>query len=281
MITIKNKEYRLPDAIIIGCQKSGTTALKYYLAQHPDIYATNDELHYFDQREHKGIEWYLSHFTGRTEKITMCKTPAYIFFPEIPAKIKEMRQDIKLIVLLREPVSRAYSEYMMQHLKGVMPYSFEHLVFDEDGKVDTNRVCIKRGMYAKQLENLYQYFDKSQVLVLKAEDLKTDRQNIINIVCDFLEIDRFVPADQSDRHVGGQPKYKIIERLTGIFTIIQGINKKRFEWIQWIATKCIRILKHFNRTRGYEPMKDSTREKLERFFEPHNAELEVLERIRW
>ena len=271
---------RKPDFIIIGCQKSGTTALKYYLTQHPDIWCPKDELHYFDQREHKGIQWYYSQFDSKA-KLVGEKTPAYIFFPEIPNKIRTMSRHIKLIVLVREPVSRAYSEYMMQHLKGVMPYPFEELVFDEDGDVNTERVCIRRGMYAMQLKNLYKYFNKNQVLVLKAEDLKTNRQETIDKVTDFLGVDRFEPEDKSDRHVGGQPKYRTVEYLTGIFTRIQGYNHKHFDFIHWCATKCIRVLKHFNRTTGYEPMKPETKKKLQEFFKEPNKELEMLEGITW
>lgn len=272
---------RKPDFIIIGCQKSGTTALKYYLAQHPDIWCPGDELHFFDQREHKGMDWYLSQF-DRPEKVVGEKTPAYIYFEEIPEKIKQMKPDIKLIILLREPVSRAYSEYMMQHLKGAMPYSFEHLVFDESGKVNEERVCIRRGMYAKQLNNLYKYFNKNQVLVLKAEELKLNRQETIDKVTDFLGVDRFVPEDMTDRHVGAEPKYKIVERLTGFFTKLQGYNHKRWDSIQWIATKCIRFLKHFNSSsNGYTPMKEDTKVKLQLYFDKHNKELYKLEGIKW
>ena len=272
---------RKPDFLIIGCQKSGTTALKYYISQHPDIWMPKDELHFFDQRYKKGMKWYLSHF-NRPEKCVGEKTPAYIFFPTIPKHMRQMNKDLKLIVLLREPVSRAYSEYMMQHLKGSMPYSFEHLVLNAKGEVNKDRVCIRRGLYAEQLRNLYMYFDKKQVLVLKAEDLKTSKQETLDKVFKFLGVALFIPHDLTNRHIGGQPKSKTLEKLTGVFTAMQHFNHKHSEIIHWTATKCIRALKHFNKTKnGYDPMKESTRQKLEEFFKEPNRELYEMEGISW
>lgn len=273
---------RKPDFLIIGSQKSGTTALKYYLNQHPDIWCPSDELHFFDQRLHRGMEWYLSHFTGRTEKVVGEKTPAYLYKEYIPKMIKEMKPDIKLIALLREPVSRAYSEYNMIHLKGQIPYSFEKLVLDKNGEVRPERVCIQRGMYANQLTNLYKYFSKNQVLILKAEDLRENRKETLEKVYDFLGVKYWIPEDMSDRHVGGEPRSKVLMSITGFFTGIQCVRRRvLFDWITWCDTKVIRFFKCINKRRGYKPMKDETRKKLEDYYKEPNKELYELEGITW
>lgn len=269
---------RKPDFLIIGCQKSGTTALKYYLAQHPDIWCPKDELHFFDQRYKKGMNWYLSQF-DRPEKVVGEKTPAYVFFKHIPKQIYQMKPDIKLIVLLREPVSRAYSEYMMLHLKGVMPFPFEHLVFNSKGEVDKERVCIRRGLYAEQLKNVYKYFNKNQVLVLKAEDLKTDKQKTLNKVFKFLDIGLFIPHDMTNQHIGGSPRSRVLNYITGLFTAIQKFSSTKYFKLHWAATKCVRATEYINKQKGYKPMKKSTRQKLEKFFEKPNQELYRMEGI--
>src|SRR5437588_302768 len=113
----------LPDFLIIGTQRGGTTSLERYLDAHPCVgAAANKDLHFFDRRFHKGLAWYRGHFPTRIEKyyaerlrgqafVTGEASPSYLFHPYAPKRVAKAMPDVKLIVLLRNPVDRAFSQY--------------------------------------------------------------------------------------------------------------------------------------------------------------------------
>ena len=113
----------LPDFIIIGAQKSGTTSLYRFIVKHPAIApATKKEVHYFSIWYKFGELWYRSHFPTNLSRYNFYKrtnqkllsgeaSPVYLFYPVVPGRMKELLPDVKLIVILRNPVDRAYSHY--------------------------------------------------------------------------------------------------------------------------------------------------------------------------
>lgn len=280
MIVIKNKKYRLPDAIIIGCQKAGTTALKFYLNQHPHIWMNKDEIHYFDIQQYRGDEWYLKHFTGKKEEVVMCKTPGYIYHEHAVKHLARLCPNTKLIVLLREPAARAYSEYKMLRLNGSEKRKFEDVVF-RNGEVFERCDCIKRGAYVDQLKRLYQYFPKEQILVLKAEDLRENKQREVNKVTDFLEIPNFRVLDDSDKHLGGEVRWMWLNYITGFFANIRWENEKHYRFVTYICTKIVRWTKGINKKKGYKPMNQNTKEKLQKYYAEKNKELKEMVGITW
>lgn len=105
-------ERRLPKALIIGVKKAGTRALLEFLRLHPDVRATGPETHFFDRHYNKGIEWYrLQMPLTLPEQITMEKTPSYFVTEEVPARIRNTLPDARLLVVVRDPVTRALSDY--------------------------------------------------------------------------------------------------------------------------------------------------------------------------
>ena len=113
----------LPDFLIIGTQRGGTTSLHRYLDAHPCVGpAANKDLHFFDRRYHKGLAWYQGHFPTFIEKyyaehlrgrafVTGEASPSYLFHPFAPKRVAKAMPHVKLIVLLRNPIDRAYSQY--------------------------------------------------------------------------------------------------------------------------------------------------------------------------
>lgn len=269
-----------PSFIIIGVQKAGTTALEYYLQQHPNIWMNSDEIHYFDIQQHQGDKWYLKHFQNHKEECVGCKTPGYIYHKHAVEHMAKLCPNTKLVVLLREPVSRAYSEYKMLRLNGSEKREFEDVVF-RNHEVFERCDCIKRGAYVDQLKRLYEYFPKEQVLVLKAEDLREDKQGEVDKVTDFLGLERCTLRDDTDRHLGGEVRWKWLNYITGFFAEIRGFDKKRNKVIQYICTKIVRITKGINKKKGYKPMNKWTRAKLESYFNEKNKELYEMEGIKW
>jgi len=242
----------LPDFIIIGAQKGGTTFLNRLLAQHPLIKpAFLKEVHYFDLNFSKRISWYRSNFPMRIGKnngfITGEASPYYMFYPHSARRASEVVPNAKLISLLRNPIDRAYSHYQHQVLRvkgeGRETLSFEQAVEAEEGRLRgevekmlqeehylspnyRNYSYLSRGIYVDQLSRWSKYFDKNQMLVLKSEDLFSDTTSVLRATSDFLEIPQWAPEAYS-------------------------IPNKR----------------------EYSGMSIATRQKLQDFFRPHNLRL--------
>lgn len=201
-----------PNFFITGSQKAGTTALQHYLSQHPQVYLFPYEIHYYDLFEKKGLKWYLKKFRKTNGAIAVGeKTPAYMYDPDIPEKIKRDFPDAKLIFMIRNPVKRAYSSYWMYYLGGMFSKSFEEVIFDK--KYD----LFDRGLYYYQLVRYGKIFPKDQMLVLFAEELKAKPNETMKKVYDFLNVNNDFKGDNTTPiFVGGKPRYEFIRRITGI-----------------------------------------------------------------
>ncbi|XP_060883792.1 heparan sulfate glucosamine 3-O-sulfotransferase 3B1b [Labrus mixtus] len=190
---------KLPQAIIIGVKKGGTRALLEFLRVHPDIRAVGAEPHFFDRNYDNGLEWYRDLMPKTLEgQITMEKTPSYFVTREAPARISAMSRDTKLIVVVRDPVTRAISDYTQTLSKKPDIPSFESLTFKNrtTGLIDTSWSAIQIGIYAKHLDNWLQYFPMDQILFVSGERLISDPAGELGRVQDFLGLKRII----TDKH---------------------------------------------------------------------------------
>ncbi|KAM8729647.1 heparan sulfate glucosamine 3-O-sulfotransferase 3B1b [Acanthopagrus schlegelii] len=190
---------KLPQAIIIGVKKGGTRALLEFLRVHPDIRAVGAEPHFFDRNYENGLDWYRELMPKTLEgQITMEKTPSYFVTREAPARISAMSRDTKLIVVVRDPVTRAISDYTQTLSKKPDIPSFESLTFKNrtTGLIDTSWSAIQIGIYAKHLDNWLQYFPMGQILFVSGERLITDPAGELGRVQDFLGLKRII----TDKH---------------------------------------------------------------------------------
>ncbi len=215
-----------PNFLILGAQKAGTSSLNHYLNQHPKIKgSTIKEVRFFDRDENyfKGENWYHNYFLqNKNTSLYFDATPEYIYRSVAAERIYNYNPNIKLIVLLREPVKRAYSSWNMyrdflektipdplfrgyvkerennlyKELYGSGPYpSFEACMTEEMKKMEEGSELqepsfIRRGIYIDQLNRVFKFFPKKQVLVLGFKDLVTDRVNTLNKVLDFLDMEK-------------------------------------------------------------------------------------------
>ena len=196
-----------PNFIIIGAQKGGTTSLYTYLTQHPQVApAAQKEIHYFDLQFDKGAEWYYSQFPSSAErgyKVTGEASPYYIFHPHVPQRIYQLCPEVKLIILLRNPVDRAISHYHHEIKIKCESLSFQEAIASEPERLKgeiakilasptyysyehQHHTYLSRGIYADQLPAWMKLFPKSQLLILKSEDLYTNPCGIYNSVLEFL-----------------------------------------------------------------------------------------------
>ncbi|KAJ3607697.1 hypothetical protein NHX12_024748 [Muraenolepis orangiensis] len=190
---------KLPQAIIIGVKKGGTRALLEFLRVHPDIRAVGAEPHFFDRNYNNGLEWYRELMPKTLEgQITMEKTPSYFVTREAPARISAMSRDTKLIVVVRDPVTRAISDYTQTLSKKPDIPSFESLTFKNrtTGLIDTSWSAVQIGIYAKHLDNWLQYFPMGQILFVSGERLIADPAGELGRVQDFLGLKRII----TDKH---------------------------------------------------------------------------------
>lgn len=243
----------LPDFVIVGTQKGGTTNLYNLLTGHPNVApATTKEVHFFDLDFGKGVNWYRSHFplparrtAGRI--ITGEASPYYLFHPHAPGRMARVLPRARLILMLRDPVDRAYSHYQHRVRKGIETLTFEEAIEAEekrlhgelermlrDDRYDSfnhqNYSYLSRGVYVDQVSAWSRHFGKDAMLVLKSEDFFERPVEVFERVLDFLELPRWEPE------------------------ISNAAARRR----------------HRDR---YEPMNPATRERLREYFEPHNRRL--------
>ncbi|KAM6050498.1 heparan sulfate glucosamine 3-O-sulfotransferase 3A1 [Chlamydotis macqueenii] len=190
---------RLPQAIIVGVKKGGTRALLEFLRVHPDVRAVGAEPHFFDRNYERGLAWYRDLMPRTLDgQITMEKTPSYFVTKEAPARISSMSKGTKLIVVVRDPVTRAISDYTQTLSKKPDIPTFESLTFKNrtTGLIDTSWSAIQIGIYAKHLENWLLYFPIGQILFVSGERLISDPAGELGRVQDFLGLKRII----TDKH---------------------------------------------------------------------------------
>lgn len=190
----------LPDFIIIGAQRCGTTSLYNYLVRHPNVMsAFSKEVHFFDRYFRRGIVWYRSFFplwvsrwyverTSRRRVLVGESTPYYLFHPQAPRRAYGVVPQAKLIVLLRNPVDRAYSHYnhevkigaetlpfenALEREQEVLPLEMLKLLDDEDyySFYHQHHSYLSRGIYLPQLQAWTRVFPRDQMLILNSESL--------------------------------------------------------------------------------------------------------------
>lgn len=200
--------------MVVGAQKAGTSALAQFLDAHPEIaMSARKEAHLFDAPEYSG-DWtpadidrrYRPHFahtrfTGLSgDPVLGEATPVYLFLRDVPAELRRYNPELKVIVLLRDPVERAISHYYMEKGRGGERRPLWQALLLEPFRLRRSRdprhpesaqrvwSYRARGLYGRQLRNLYRTFPRDQVLVVRAEDLLREHDAVLRRVFAFLEV---------------------------------------------------------------------------------------------
>ncbi|CAB3229814.1 unnamed protein product [Arctia plantaginis] len=185
---------RLPDVLVIGVKKCGTRALLEFLRLHPDVRAAGSEVHFFDKFYHKGFEWYRDKMPPTLEgQITMEKTPSYWVTRSAPKRVYAMNPGVKLLAVLRDPVTRAISDYTQSASKRPSLPRFEDLAlinnsagWGSSSMVDATWPPVRLGVYARPLKRWLRRFPRSRLLLINGERLIVDPAAEMARVQEFL-----------------------------------------------------------------------------------------------
>ncbi len=249
---------RFPSFVILGAQRGGTTSLYQWLSEHPDVDpAKRKEIHYFDKHYDKPKRWYRAHFPfKRRGRLTGEGSPYMLFHPLVPERAaKELPPDTKFIALLREPVSRAISQYwFMQKVGGIENEPLERALALEPERLAAVEASvlrgrfslahmqysyISRGEYAAQLRRWFDAVGRDRILVLESEKLYNDCDGASQRVLDFLGLaphDRPYPVtNQAERQECESPELRA--RLEAHF---EPHNRELFELLgqkYWVDSR--------------------------------------------
>jgi hypothetical protein len=243
----------MPSFVIVGAQKCGTSSLYSYLLEHPSIYpAYKKEVHFFDVHFSRGIKWYRAQFplllqarsfNRSLHRVTGEATPYYLFHPHAPRRLGEVLPQGRIIVLLRDPVARAYSHYHHNRRPNLTPAFFEPLSFEEALACEDERIQPEiekmlanefyrshkhqaysyktRGIYVNQIDELLKHYPREQVIVLKSEDLFSNPQEVCERVFQFLGLPAYAvkntEALNKGRYEKGRSESSIRKQLREFF----------------------------------------------------------------
>ncbi|MEM7591330.1 MAG: sulfotransferase [Cyanobacteria bacterium P01_A01_bin.83] len=238
----------MPNFLLIGAQKSGTTALNYYLKEHPQIYMSPiKEPGFFDFEGQKpnfvgpgdqelydhvptNIESYSNLFQAVSDEIAIGEaTTWYLYSSKAPKRIQHYIPNAKLIIILRNPVDRAYSAFSHTIRDGREPINdFAQALKEEEERINQNWEYIwhykQMGFYYDQLKRYFDLFDRSQIKVYLYEDLKYDSIALMQDICQFLNIDKtLISGSLPRRNVSGFAKSKLLDYF---------LDKQNVQWIK-------------------------------------------------
>lgn len=178
----------LPNVVVIGAQKCGTSTLHYYLGFHPEVsISTPKELNFFiaDRNWGRGVDWYRAHFDV-TKPARLESSPNYTAWPhyeDVPERMAEVVPDAKLIFLVRDPIARIEAHWVHNYAKrrerGTVLETIMH----------PSTTYLMRSRYAMQLERFLAHYDRSSILVLEQEELLNNRRETLRDVLEFIGVD--------------------------------------------------------------------------------------------
>jgi hypothetical protein len=263
-----------PNFLIIGAMRCGTTSLARALAAHPDVFVPPaKELHFFDSLAGNPIEYAAQFELGADRTAIGEATPAYMYLPSAVERMHRLLPGARLIVLLREPVARAYSHYWHNRARG-----HEHLDFLDAIAAEESRLMgsqserlrysyLDRGRYLRQLEDVSRFYPEDQLLVLLFEELVARPETAWAQVCAFLDVSGWPVPTQLLRRTNSYQEFRSLPLRKKTTSLLRGGR---------ISRGIANLLGRFNRVDvGYAPLPLEENVRLQHRFADENDQLEV------
>ncbi len=237
-----------PDFIIIGAGKAGTTSLYKYLAHHPQILLPNKkELRFFDNNFHRGHQWYLAQFpalSDRPDFLTGEASPSYFFLPHVAQRIKDFSPNIKLIVMLRNPITRTISNYYQNKKTGNQTKTLAQSIQQEitalnkksDRQLSYGGGLISQSLYYYKLKRWFKIFPRERFLIINSENFFTRPECSMQEVYQFLNLPYLSNDNYLQYNTGSYPEAsdRIKQQLADFFLIhnerLEELLGMKFNW---------------------------------------------------
>lgn len=218
------------DFFIVGAPKSGTTSLYHYLNEHPDIEMSSyKEPNFFSDESLQGqniyyiknrvnsLEKYHSLFKRKDNCLKGEASVSYLFYDDVPAKIMSYNSKAKIIIILRNPIERAYSHYLMDHSLGLISESFESII----QKKSKNRKAhffyqqyVEVSKYTDQIQRYFQVFHKENIHIIDYEDFTKNTFYVVSCIFSFLGLNSdFRPSLENRHNVYTAPRNSLVRHF--------------------------------------------------------------------
>lgn len=247
--------------LMVGCQRCGTTWTAAAIRDHPEVYLpSKKQSYFFDRNYDKGIDWYLSRFDEvGSEHVAVGEIATGYCLPHAVPRMAKHFPDIKLLMVMRNPTDRAYSNYQSRKVE-------EHWSSFAEA-IESETELLERGQYIDQIEALLEHYDDEQLLLLLYDDLHTDDIMYLKTILRFIGVD----PDMESKLIGQRKNAAVFPNLRkrlhqlGLDSVVHMVRKSPIgDWLR---------RNRKNKGNAYQPMDPATREKLIEHFRPYNDRL--------
>ena len=248
--------------LMAGCQRCGSTWVDAALREHPEVFLpTQKQTYFFDEQYDKGIDWYLNHFADVQESDVAVGeiSTGYCLLHAIPLMAKHLPH-IKIILAMRHPVERAYSNYQVRKAVNNWP-SFEVALEEEPD-------LYERGRYIEQIETILEHYPPEQLHCVLYDDLRKNDRKYLQSILEFIGVDKTFESSQIGllRNASMFPRLRKILRCIGLKPIVTMLSKSSFG-------NTVRRHNKKKRKPSSSTMKSKTRAKLASYYKPYNDRL--------
>jgi hypothetical protein len=224
-----------PNFFLVGAAKAGTTSIYEYLSQHPEVFfPCIKEPHFFTQvRPSRQQRFFIHAISDRAEYARLFEraygftiigdaSPSYLWHPEVPGRIRAQVPEARIAIILRDPVERAYSHYLMDYREGVQSLSFYDALIDDMNRQERgwgiSFLYFELGQYAEQVKRYLETFPPRQIQIIFFDDLRRNVRCVLNELTEFLQIDTAAikNLDISKKHNSyAAPRNELMRRIAG------------------------------------------------------------------
>jgi len=221
------------DFIIVGPQRTGSTSLGSYLMQHPKVFMYGEgkkETHFFDKKYKNDKTFFRKIFNNKYSFVRGIKDPSFFHNYKVPKRVYEMFPNVKLIFIIRDPKSRAYSHYWANKKYCREKLSFYNALEKEDERVKRKEFTFGYkyiGKYHLIFPRWLEYFPRKQMMIVPSEELLNDTQKTMKKICKFLGLD-YIVFEEKRENIGGEPKLFIFGQVSRVFAFLNIEKLRRF-----------------------------------------------------
>lgn len=269
----------LPNFIGIGAERSGTTWVYRVLREHPEIFVPYiKEVRYFDLNFDEDLAWYETWFDAENEKVIGEISPQYLHDPHVPARMGNALPNAKLIVVLRDPIDRAYSEYwrhmhkQIENLSSVSPYDFA-------AKLEEDPVYVQKGLYAEQLGRFLEIFPRKNFHIILYDDIVCAPHEVVRDLYAFLGVRAGFTPSVLTRRVNEAKSMKNLRLFRLLRRLVRLMEKMGLgSVVRWIKQRGGQdaVLRRLRSSYEYPPLPNDIRARLQSIFASDIDRLEKL-----